>query len=195
MSSDQPRRRESSGSPGSPMGSTAAIIIAIVAVVAGFLILRQIRDDDDDAGSLSAGTTRGRRDHAAPDAGSTLAPVDHRPAVTTSPPSFTPTTEGATVVVANASTVNGAAGVLTTALSGKGFTMARPPTPPPSRTSARCCTTPPIPKRWSVATSIAVLLGGVEVLESSARPPPIEGGAHARRRVDHRHARQRQGQP
>jgi sulfoxide reductase catalytic subunit YedY len=46
--------------------------------------------------------------------------------VTTVPPStsFVPVTEGATAVVANASTVNGAAGILTTALSGKGFTMA-----------------------------------------------------------------------
>ena len=56
MSSDQPRRRESSGSPGSPMGSTAAIVIAIVAVVAGFLILRQINKDDDDGATLKVDT-------------------------------------------------------------------------------------------------------------------------------------------
>ena len=77
MSSEQPRRgRESTGSP---IGSTAAIIIAIVAVVAGFLILRQINDDDDcrrldrrddlraDDSTDAGDTTRARRHDVAGD--------------------------------------------------------------------------------------------------------------------------------
>jgi len=47
MSNEQPSRPRRSGSSASPMGSTLAIIIAIAAVVVGFLILKNIRSDDD----------------------------------------------------------------------------------------------------------------------------------------------------
>ena len=175
MSSDQPRRRESGGSPGSPMGSTAAIIIAIVAVVAGFLILRQIGDDDD-GGSIDSETTLPVEATVAP----TLDPSQTTAAPTTIPPvtTFVPVTEGATAVVANASTVNGAAGILTTALSGKGFTMAEATNATVKQDASTVLYDSTDPEALAVATSIATLMGNIEVSELPA-PPPVEGGAVA----------------
>lgn len=168
MSSEQPRRRESSGSPGSPMGSTAAIIIAIVAVVAGFLILRQIRDDDG-GGSVSATTLPAETTLPS----ETLPPVTEPPVTSTTV--FTPVTEGATVVVANASTVNGAAGVLTTALSGKGFTMAKATNATTKQDVTTVLYDDTDPEALAVATSLSVMLGNVEVSVVTT-PAPIEGG-------------------
>lgn len=174
MSSDQPRRRESGGSPGSPMGSTAAIVIAIVAVVAGFLILRSIGNDDNGGGALTTVTT-------VDPALTTSTTVDPALTTTTPPPAvtsstvFTPVTEGATIVVANASTVNGAAGVLTTALSGAGFTMFKATNGSPKQDASTVLYDPTDPEALTVATSLSVLMGSIEVLEIST-PAPIEGG-------------------
>ena len=172
MSSDQPRRRESSGSPGSPMGSTAAIVIAIVAVVAGFLILRQIGDDDDDGGVLDS-TTLPESQVTQPPVG-TVAPEPTAPPVTESTV-FTPVTEGAIAVVANASTVNGAAGVLTTSLSGAGFTVGEPTNATVKQDASTVLYDSTDPDALAVASSIATLMGNIEVLEI-ASPAPIEGG-------------------
>lgn len=174
MSSDQPRRRESGGSPGSPMGSTAAIVIAIVAVVAGFLILRSIGDDDKGGGALSTVTT-------VDPALSTVAPTVDPALTTTTVPLettttvFTPVTEGATAVVANASTVNGAAGVLTTALSGAGFSMFKATNGSPKQDASTILYDPTDAEALQVATSLSVLMGNIEVLEI-ATPAPIDGG-------------------
>ena len=101
------------------MGSTLAIVLAIAAVVVGFLILRNIRSDDDDgsaASTLPATTT------IDPLTTTTLSliPVESTTTV------FTPQTAGASVIVANSSHANGAAGQLTTALQANGFTMGTP---------------------------------------------------------------------
>ena len=63
MSNEQPTSRppKRSGSGASPMGSTLAIVIAIAAVVVGFLILKNIRSDDDDATSHHRGFHDDRR--------------------------------------------------------------------------------------------------------------------------------------
>ncbi len=168
MSSDQPRRRESSGSPGSPMGSTAAIIIAIVAVVAGFLILRSIGDDDDDGGSLSDSTTTVESTVAS----SVTSPTT--PASTTPPSTeFVPTVDGATAVVANASTVDGAAGRLTTALLGKEFTMGQATNASLKLEASVVYYDPTDPEAQAVATSIAFYMGGIEVGTMPA-PPPVD---------------------
>lgn len=173
MSSDQPRRRESGGSPGSPMGSTAAIVIAIVAVVAGFLILRSIGDDDGGGGALTTVTT-------VDPALTTVPTVDPALTTTTVPlvtttTVFTAVTEGATAVVANASTVNGAAGVLTTALSGAGFTMFKATNGSPKQDASTVLYDPTDLEALQVATSLSVLMGNIEVLEIST-PAPIDGG-------------------
>jgi hypothetical protein len=155
------------------MGSTAAIVIAIVAVVAGFLILRSIGDDDDGGGALPSVTTV---DPAL------VTPTTLDPALTTTTlplettsTVFTAVTEGATAVVANASTVNGAAGVLTTALSGAGFTMAPATNGSPKQDASTILYDPVDPEASQVAASLSVLMGNIEVLEIST-PAPIEGG-------------------
>ena len=173
MSSDQPRRRESGGSPGSPMGSTAAIVIAIVAVVAGFLILRSIGDDDNGGGALTPVTT-------VDPALTTPTTLDPALTTTTVPLEttttvFTPVTKGATAVVANASTVNGAAGVLTTALSGAGFSMFKATNGSPKQDASTILYDPTDAEALQVATSLSVLMGNIEVLEI-ATPAPIDGG-------------------
>jgi LytR cell envelope-related transcriptional attenuator len=170
MSSDQPRRRESSGSPGSPMGSTAAIIIAIVAVVAGFLILRQIGDDDND--STVSPTTNPPTASTIPSA-TVPAATD---STTTTTTIFTPVTEGATIVVANASTVDRAAGTLTTALAGKGFTLAPAMNASTKQDASTVLYDAADPEALAVANSLAVLMGGIEVLELPA-PPPVSDGS------------------
>lgn len=154
------------------MGSTAAIIIAIVAVVAGFLILRQIGNDDNNGGSLNDGTSASQTTLPAA-ADSTVAPVTDPPTTVTT--IFTPTTEGATAVVANSSTVNGAAGQLTTALSGKGFTMAQATNATTKQDASTVLYDATDPEALIVAQSIAVLMGGVEVLELGS-PAPLKDG-------------------
>lgn len=174
MSSEQPRRgRDTAMSAGSPMGSTAAIIIAIVAVVAGFLILRQIRDDD--GGSTAT----------VPEVVSTTVPLDtgtatSLPTGTTLPAAttttqFVPTVDGATVVVANASTVNGAAGVLTTALQGRGFTTAKATNANVKQDATTILYDPTNTGALAVAQSLAVILGN-PVVQEVPTPAPIEGG-------------------
>lgn len=168
MSTDQPGRRgETSGSGGAPVGSVAAIVIAVIAVVGGFLILRQIRTDDT----------------AAPVPETTVAPVT-TPApvvVTTLPPETVPTTapqtfEGATVVVANASNVNGAAGRLSLALEGKGFTMAEATNATERVEVSLVYYNAANPNALAVATTVSTLMGGPSVAEVPT-PAPIEGGA------------------
>jgi hypothetical protein len=171
MSSDQPRRRESGGSPGSPMGSTAAIVIAIVAVVAGFLILRSIGKDDNNGGAIT-NTTLPTQTTPLPSS-ETVAPITDPPTTVTT--IFTPTVEGATALVANASTVNGAAGQLTTALSGKGFTMSKAGNATVKQDASTVLYLASDPEALNVANSIATLMGGIAVSEMPT-PAPLAGG-------------------
>ena len=89
MSNEQPSRPpKRSGSGASPMGSTLAIVIAIAAVVVGFLILKNIRSDDNDATQSPTTPVATTID---PSLATSIAPLPTEPQVTT----FTPTTEGA----------------------------------------------------------------------------------------------------
>jgi hypothetical protein len=101
------------------MGSTLAIVIAIAAVVVGFLILKNIRSDDNKGSTATTPTS------STVDLSQTST---SQPTVFTEPSStvFTPTTTGATVIVANSSHQNGVAKTLSTALQGQQFTMAAP---------------------------------------------------------------------
>ena len=175
MSSEQPRRgRESTGSP---LGSTAAIIIAIVAVVAGFLILRQINDDDDTAATeitTAVGGTTGTGATGDTSGVATTAVVTTLPVETT--PTTVFTTEGAIVVVANASNVNGAAGQLTTALTGKGFDLVAATNASADIDVSKIAYDPSNPLAQSVAQSIASLMLIAEVAPIES-PAPVEGGA------------------
>jgi hypothetical protein len=168
--SDQSRRPRDTASGGAPMGSTAAIIIAIVAVVVGFVILRQINSDDGEAGGgVSSNTTV---------ASSTSAPATIP--LPTEPPT-TPVTipvdtkEGAVVIVANASTVNGAAGILSTALNGAGFTVGTASNASAKQEISTVHYDASNPTAQAVAETVARLMGVTEVTELPA-PAPIEGG-------------------
>lgn len=182
MSSEQPRRGREGGSGASPIGSTAAIVIAVIAVVGGFLILRQINDDDDGGSSVSVTTVDGAGDGTA--SSTTIDPSLTTLAQITTPTTPAPSTttpkvtEGAVVVVANASTVDGAAGRFTTALQAEGFTTGEP-TNGNSKVEtsvvyydASSATAKP------VADYLATLLGGIAV-EELPTPAPVNGGVVA----------------
>ena len=118
MSNEQPSRPRKSGSSASPMGSTLAIVIAIAAVVVGFLILRNVTKDDKKAAAPATTTTTINPSLIV----TTLPPLPTEPPVTV----FQPTTQGASVIVANSSHQNGVAKTLSTALEGQQFTMVAP---------------------------------------------------------------------
>ncbi len=173
MSSDQPRRaRDTAGSAGSPMGSTAAIVVAVVAVVAGFLILRQINSDDGGTSTVPAAAQTTLPVDTTPGLLPTTLPVVPVESTTTQ---FVPTVDGATVVVANASTVNGAAGVLSTALQGKNFTTAKPTNATVKQEATTILYDPTNSGALAVAQSLAVILGN-PVVQEVPSPAPVEGG-------------------
>jgi hypothetical protein len=137
-------------------------------VIVGFLILQNITDDGPSAG----------------DGGSTPADsvVDSTPAsvvetsstTTTEPPLVT---EGATVIVANASGVPGSAGRMTTELATIGFTMGEATNSTQSGLTASIVQyDPTIAAAQAVAESVARSMGGLTV-EVVPTPAPIEGGS------------------
>ncbi len=163
MSNEQPSRPRRSGSSASPMGSTLAIVIAIAAVVVGFLILKSIRSDDGDnttATTLPAATT------IDPLLAATTIPLPTQPQVTV----FTPTTAGASVIVANSSHQNGVAKTLSTALQGNGFTMVEPTNGATKEAVTKIQYLDGDAAAQAVAQSVAVLMGvtAIEVM-----PTPV----------------------
>jgi LytR cell envelope-related transcriptional attenuator len=167
MSNEQPSRPKRSGSGASPMGSTLAIVIAIAAVVVGFLILKNIRSDDDDstAATIPATTTTDPLTAA-------TNPLPTEPPVTV----FTPTTTGAKVLVANSSHANGVAGVLTTALQGQQFTMGVPTNGATKELVTKIQYVDGDVAAEAVARSVAALMGvaSVEILPT---PAPLQDPA------------------
>jgi hypothetical protein len=167
-----PRKSPRQGIGGSPVGSTLSIVLAVVAVVAGFLILRNITDDND--GASSAIGDGGETEET------TTTILDVGLETTTEVPTTTVApivTEGATVVVANASGVPGSAGRMSTALAAAGFTMAEAT----NATSGQLEQSvvyydPAVAAAQAVAGSVATMMGGLAV-EPVPTPPPVEGGA------------------
>jgi len=165
----QPRRSPRQGLGGSPVGSTLSIVLAVVAVIIGFLILQNITDGGGSGGS-SVGSDVVDVSTTPIDTGLTTTPV---PTTTTSPL----VTDGATVIVANASGVGGSAGRMTDTLSIAGFTMGDPT----NATSGQIEESivyydPAIAAAQDVANSVAVVMGGLEV-EVVPTPAPVEGGS------------------
>jgi hypothetical protein len=156
-----PRRSPRQGVGGSPVGSTLSIVLAVIAVIAGFLILRNITDDDDsgDGGEAPASSI---------DLGTTIA--------TTSTTVFQPVTEGATVVVANANTIGGSAGRMSKTLETEGFTMGDPVNANETRDESIVQYDSSVAAAQAVAESVAVLMGDLDV-ETMPTPPPVQNGS------------------
>jgi hypothetical protein len=162
------RRSPRQGVGGSPMGSTISIVLAVVAVIVGFLILNNITNDGP-----SAGDTSGVPVDPTPD--TTDNAVAENTTTTTTEPPFV--TEGATVVVANASGVPGSAGRMTTELATLGFVMAEATNSTQSGLTASIVQyDPTIAAAQAVAETVARSMGGLTV-EAVPTPPPVEGGS------------------
>ena len=160
------RRSPRQGVGGSPMGSTISIVLAVVAVIVGFLILNNITDDGS-SGDVSAPVDSV--------VDSTPDSVLENTTTTTTEPPFV--TEGATVVVANASGVPGSAGRMTTELATVGFTMAEATNSTQSGLTASIVQyDPSIAAAQAVAESVARSMGGLTV-EVVPTPAPVEGGS------------------
>ena len=167
MSNEQPSRPRRSGSSASPMGSTLAIVIAIAAVVVGFLILKNIRSNDNNSGSRTSATTLPTSTTTDSLTGSSVAPLPTQP----QPTVFTPTTTGASVLVVNSSHQNGVAKTLNSALQGKQFTMVPPTNGATKEAVTKIQYANGDTAAQQVAQSIAVLMGvaSIEVL-----PTPVQ---------------------
>jgi hypothetical protein len=161
------------GDSGSPVGSPLTIVLAVVAVVVGFLIFRSI--DDSDAGGVevpegSTTTVAGATTTAGGQAATTAAPT------TTSPARVT---EGATVIVANASAASGEAQNMQDALEELGYSVTEAAT---SDSNAEPLDDSIVhfatggPAIQAVAQSVARDLGGIAV-QPMPSPIPVEGGS------------------
>jgi hypothetical protein len=164
------RRTARQGVGGSPMGSTVSIVLAVLAVIVGFLILNNITDDGgstSDSGSAPV--------DSAPVDTTNNSVVDNTTPVVTDPPLVT---EGATVVVANASGVGGSAGRMTTELASAGFSMVEPAinSTQSGLEASIVQYDPSIAAALAVAESVAREMGGLAV-ETLPTPPPVTGGS------------------
>jgi hypothetical protein len=143
-------------------------VLAVVAVVIGFLILNNITDDGGSSSS-SGGSA----------ADVTTTTVDTGLTTTTAPSTTTTSlvTEGATVIVANASGVGGSAGRMTDTLALAGFTMGEPTNATSGQIEESIVYYDPgIAAAQDVADSVALVMGGLEV-ETVPTPPPVQGGS------------------
>lgn len=157
------------GDSGSPVGSPLTIVLAVIAVVAGFLIFRSIDDGDAGGGGGATTTVAGGAATTTPGGG----------AATTAAPATTAAservTEGATVIVANASAADRVAGLMTDELDGVGYSTAEPTDAAGENLDESIVyfvSTPP--SIQAVAESVARDLGGLTV-EPMPTPIPVEG--------------------
>jgi hypothetical protein len=148
------------------MGSTLAIVIAIAAVVVGFLILKNIRDDDGDSSSNTTVPTATTVDANSTTTAATL-PAESTTTI------FTPTTDGALVIVANSSHQNGVAGQLSTALQGQNYTMGTPTNGSGKEELTRIQYKDGDAQAQAVAQSLAVLMAVTVPIEVMPVPPQL----------------------
>jgi hypothetical protein len=149
-------------------------VLAVVAVVAGFLILRNLTQED----SSVAGSGDPSGQVAAVDATTTTIDVgvttsSEAPA-TTAPPALV--TEGAIVVVANGNTVGGSAGRMSETLGTAGYNMGTPVNAGQTIDDSIIYFDPTNPSAQAVAESVGRTLGNVSVLTIST-PAPTENGS------------------
>ena len=148
-----------------PMGSTVAIAVTLVALVLGFLILRKVNDGGDSTTAKPDTTTSVASE-------TTLDPT--ATVVTTVAPATTVAaiTTGTKVQVANASSVDGAAKNMSTALGGKGYDMAEAVSASEKLELSKVIYNADDPAALPVATSLAALFGGIAV-EAKGLPIPV----------------------
>lgn len=167
MSTEQQPSRSGRGGGGAaaPVGSTVAIVVAVVAVVLGFLILRDLRDDDGP--SAGPNTT----EPTTPDSASATSTTTLVPESTTT----TIVTQGAQVVVANASGAAGTAGKWTTALQTRGFSVGEPANAAGAEARLDVTKVYVVAGSEAVAQSVANVLGGLVVEPMPATVPTQSG--------------------
>ena len=164
------------GDSRSPVGSTLSIVLAVIAVVAGFLILRELTDDDGGTTGASDGTG----EEQGPDLTGTIMPTptdgstpENGVTSTTGP---TIVRSGATIAVANASGVGGSAGAMSSALTTEGYEGVGEPG---NSTGDRLDSTlvyyvATDPAAQAVAQTLGADLGGVSV-EPMPAERPVDG--------------------
>lgn len=165
------RRAPRQGIGGSPVGSTLSIVIAVVAVVVGFLILRDLTQNDTSSAT-------GSSDPVATDVGPTTT-FDSGVTTTIGVQTTTTialTTEGATVVVANGNTIGGSAGRMSDALGEAGYNMGTPTNAASNVEESIVYYDTANTAAQGVAESVARSLGGVEV-EPAGTPAPTGSGS------------------
>lgn len=147
-----------------PMGSTVAIAVTLVALVLGFLILRKVNDGGDST-TAKPDTTTTVATETTLDPTATVAPTD-------APTTTVPITTGTKVQVANASSVDGAAGNMSKALAGKGFDMAEAVSASEKLEVSIVIYNADDPAALPVATSLAAVMGNIAV-EARGIPIPV----------------------
>jgi hypothetical protein len=153
-------------------------LLSIAVVAFGVLSLGACGDDDDDATDDSTASTT-----EAPEV--TTAPTSALPATTmttttlpATPTSVAYVTEGASVMVTNASRIDGAAGRMTERLAAVGFTMVEPGNYSLGTLEvSQIYHDPANPQALAVAESLKSAFGGgdIQIVEMGA-PPPVDGG-------------------
>jgi hypothetical protein len=150
------------------MGSTISIVVAVVAVIMGFLILKNITSDNSGKSAGTPSETTNPINVVDPNA--TTIPLE----TTTTAPAMVYT--GATVIVANASGVQGTAGQFSKALGQVGFTMATPTNAAGAEAKLATSKVYFLPGGELVAASVAKSMGGV-AFSALPTPVPVKGEA------------------
>ncbi len=162
------RRPVGKSSGGAPMGSTISIVVAVVAVIMGFLILKNITSDSSGKSAGTPSETTNPINVVDPNA--TTIPLE----TTTTAPAMVYT--GATVIVANASGIQGTAGQFSKALGQVGFTMATPTNAAGAEAKLATSKVYFLPGGELVAASVAKSMGGV-TFSALPTPVPVKGEA------------------
>ena len=154
-----------------------APLLSIAAVAAGILLLGACGGDDDDDSSTSS-TTEAPLITVAPTSeipDTTLTSATTLPAA---PTTIAYVTEGASVMVTNASRIDGAAARMSDRLAAVGFTMVEPGNYSLGTIEVtKIYQDPANPQAMAVAESLKAAFGGgaIEIVEMGT-PPPVDGG-------------------